>query len=493
MPPAGPGPSPGSAPLPGAPLPGYAPMPPPATPRGRGCCGLGCGGCLIAILLVVALIGGGGYYFFVSQAQAGVPSPAALIVFNDKVQVGKNDSGYSDATPGQSLSAGSSVSTDKTGRAAIQFPDGSLVRMSSNTRVTVTDAQLNKDGNLQKATVTDLTGRVFSSVQHLSSGASFTVQGHSISAEVRGTKYEVVVNSDKSNLIKVFDGTVKVTGANNSSQTVNAGQQVSATSGGALNPPQPIQPDAKDPFALQAQSEAAAAKGPNGNNNPGTFQTTGSDALAQGATSDPATYNSPGGNVTAALAYPGSLMALRVIDPDGQVHDARGPTPLKLTIAGPPGVYKATVTGIELPTPEPYSLTFASDASCSPSAIDTGGVVRSTLSNADLAKALSASGTSGVTIRIEGTSATSARLTYSSNIGGVAISWTIDFYAATPNLGAVISQITVQGVNVTTQAVSKLTQATGQSVTSIPADYTVDRVYSCTGPGGGMMVIEGHR
>jgi hypothetical protein len=30
-------------------------------------------------------------------------------------------------------------------------------------------------------------------------------------------------------------------------------------------------------------------------------------------------------------------------------------------------------------------------------------------------------------------------------------------------------------------------------VTAIPADYTVDRVYSCTGPGGGMMVIEGHR
>jgi hypothetical protein len=468
-------------------------MPPPAKSSGRGCCGLGCGGCLVAILLVVALIGGTGYYFFVVQAQAGVPAPAALIVFNDKVQVGKNDSGYSDATPGQSLSAGSSVSTDKTGRAAIQFPDGSLLRMASSTRVTVTEAQLNKAGNLQKATVTDLTGRVFSSVQHLSSGASFTVQGHSVSAEVRGTKYEVVVNSDKSNLIKVFDGTVKVTGANNSSQTVNAGQQLSATSGGTLSPPRPTQPDAKDPFALQAESEAAAAKGPNGNNNPGTFQTTGSDALAQGATSDPTTYNSPGGNVTAALAYPGSLMALHVIDPDGQVHDAQGPSPVKLFMAGPPGVYKATVIGTQLPTSEPYSLTFASDASCSPSKVDSGGVVRETLSNAELAQALSSSGTSGVTIRIEGTSPTSARLTYSSNIGGLAISWTIDFYAATPNLGAVLTQIIVQGVNVTTQVTSQLTQATGQSVTSIPADYTVDRVYSCSGSGGGIMVIEGHR
>lgn len=467
-------------------------MPLPAKARGRGCCGLGCGGCLIAILLVVALIGGGGYYFFVSQAQAGVPAPAALIVFSDKVQVGKNDSGYITATSGQSLSAGSSVSTDKTGRAAIQFPDGSLVRMASNTRVTVTDAQLNKDGSLKQATVTDLVGRVFSSVQHLSSGANFTVKGHSVSAEVRGTKYEVIVNGDNSNLIKVFDGTVNVHGSN--SQSVGAGQQVSVTSDGNVNPPQPIQPDPKDPFALAAQSEAAAAKGPSGaNNNPGTFQTTGSESLAQGATSDPTTYSSPGGNVTAALAYPGSLMALHVIDPAGQVHDAQGPPPIKLFIAGPPGVYKATVTGIQLPTPEAYSLTFASDATCSSSKVDSGGVVRQTLSNSELAKALSVSGTSGVSIRIEGTSPASARLTYSSNIGGVAISWTIDFYAATPNLGAVLTQIVVQGVNVTTQVTSQLSQATGQSVTSIPADFTVDRVYSCNGSDGGMMIIEGHR
>jgi FecR protein len=461
-------------------------MPPPAKSSGRGCCGLGCGGCLVAILLVVALIGGTGYYFFVVQAQAGVPAPAALVVFTNKVQVGRNDSGYSDATSGQSLSAGSSVSTDKTGRAAIQFPDGSLLRMASDTRVTVTAAQLNKDGSLKQATVTDLVGRVYSSVQHLSGGATFSVQGHSVSAEVRGTKYEVLVNADGSNLIKVFDGTVKVQGSN--SQTVSANQQASATSKGSVSPPQPIQPDPKDPFPLQAQSEAGAAKG----NNPGTLQTTGGDALAQGGTSDQI-YNSPGGNVTAVLSYPGSLMSLRVVDPDGQPHTAQGPPPVKVTIAGPPGVYKATVTGIQLPTPESFSLTFASDASCSPSKVDSGGVVRETLSNAELAQALSNSGTSGVTIRIEGTSPTSARLTYSSSIGGLAISWTIDFYAATPNLGAVLTQIIVQGVNVTTQVTSQLTQATGQSVTSIPADYTVDRVYSCSGSGGGIMVIEGHR
>jgi hypothetical protein len=55
----------------------------------------------------------------------------------------------------------------------------------------------------------------------------------------------------------------------------------------------------------------------------------------------------------------------------------------------------------------------------------------------------------------------------------------------------VLTQLTVRGFNVRTQLVSNLPQATGQSGVSI--DFSVDRVYSCNGPGGGMMVIEGHR
>jgi len=55
----------------------------------------------------------------------------------------------------------------------------------------------------------------------------------------------------------------------------------------------------------------------------------------------------------------------------------------------------------------------------------------------------------------------------------------------------VLTQLTVREINITTQFVSRFPQATGQSGVSI--DFIVDRVYSCNGPGGGMMVIEGHR
>ena len=136
--------------------------------------------------------------------------------------------------------------TGDQGHAAIQFPDGSYVRMSPNTTVTVTAAQLSHDGNLQSASLAQKVGRTFSNVQHLVSGASFQVGGHSVSASVRGTQFEVLVRADNTNLIKVFDGTVKVTGT--STITLTAGQQVEADANGRLSGQGPIKPEAGDPY-----------------------------------------------------------------------------------------------------------------------------------------------------------------------------------------------------------------------------------------------------
>src|SRR5256886_14972554 len=115
--------APGSA---ASPLPApqtAAAVPPPAKSKGCLGCGMGCGGCLLVIVIVAALLLGSGYFFLAAQAQAGVASPAALLVFSTRVEVGKNDSGYKPAASGQSLDAGSSVRTGETGRATIQFPD----------------------------------------------------------------------------------------------------------------------------------------------------------------------------------------------------------------------------------------------------------------------------------------------------------------------------------------------------------------------------------
>jgi hypothetical protein len=149
------------------------------------------------------------------------------------------------------------------------------------------------------------------------------------------------------------------------------------------------------------------------------------------------------------------------------------------------------VHAINVPGGEPFAVSFATNVACAEGNVDTSTIVRQTLSTDQLQASLSQSGISGITIKIAGTSSNSARLYYYSNLAGNEISWTIDFYAATPNLGAVITQVTFHGINLTTQIVSRL-QAANASISTIPQDYIVDRVYSCASAGG-LMVIEGHR
>jgi hypothetical protein len=224
-------------------------------------------------------------------------------------------------------------------------------------------------------------------------------------------------------------------------------------------------------------------------------QSSSGENLTNGQTAE-STYSSAGGNLTLAFCYPGSLMKVTVTDPVGRPYSKQGPAPLIIKIAnGPAGVYKAVVTALDVPSSgEAYSLTFATDAACASANVDNGTVVRQTLSNSQIAKALADSGATGVTLQVRGISPTSARIFYYSNLGGVPLQWTIDFYAATPRLGAVITQVTVRGFNVTTQVISGLSSFGGSSIASMPTGFTIDRVYSCNGPGGdGMMVIEGHR
>jgi hypothetical protein len=462
--------------------------PPPIVPKQRGCfgrgCGCGCGGCLVAIVLAGLLVVGSGYYFFVVQAQASVSAPAALTVINQPVDVDGHP-----GIAGQALNPGNTVHTGEGGHAAIQFPDGSFVRMSPDTSLTLTAARLQNNGNLQEASVVQKVGRTFSSVQHLVGGASFQVGGHSVSAQVRGTEFEVLVRSNGTNLIKVFEGTVIVTGT--TTVKLTAGQQVDVDANGKLSGQRAIQPDPQDPYPLTAQCSAAASSG----NTAGTMQSSSGDSLTKGSSAE-SDYNSPGGNLTLAFCYPGSSMRVTVTDPAGRTYPRQGAAPIIVKIPnGPAGVYKALVTAIDVPAAgEAYSLTFATDASCSAGNVDTGTVVRWTMSNSQIASTLAQAGSTGITLRVQGTSPTSARIEYYSSVGAVPISWTIVFYSASPNLGAVVTQVAVRGINVTTRVTSSLSTVAGSSTSSIPAGFIIDRVYSCKDPkGDGIVVVEGHR
>src|SRR5258708_23094339 len=133
--------------------------------------------------------------------------------------------------------------------------------MSRETGVTVTAAQLQKNGNLQSASAAQKIGRTFTSVEHLATGASFQVGGHSVSASVRGTQFEVLVRNNNTNLIKVFVGTVTVTGT--SIVRVTAGQQIDAAANGRLSNQRSIQPDPTAPYPLTTHFSTAARNGNN--------------------------------------------------------------------------------------------------------------------------------------------------------------------------------------------------------------------------------------
>ena len=459
----------------------------PAAQKSSGCfgrgCATGCGGCLLVIVLAVLLVAGSGYYFFVVQASAAVSAPATLIVYNQPVTVDSKT-----AAPGQPLNAGNEVATQDKGHADIQFPDGSYLKMSPNTTVQITSIHLQKNGQLQSADVLQKAGRTFANVQHLVGGATFKVAGHSVSAQVRGTEFEVLVRPDNTNLIKVFDGTVGVSGRTNA--TLNAGQEIDADANGTLSAVRAIRPDRADPYQLVSQCRKAVSNG----SNPGTVQVTVGDPISSGQNVD-VFYNSPGGITKTALCYPGSYMQLRVYNPKGVAYwFPNGNSPIQHQHQGDPGRWRATVIAVDVSPAEPWVVAWSADAPCVAAdngGTDTGSFVRQTISNSQLGQGLQ---DSGITLRVEGTSANSARLYYYSNIGGTEVSWTVVFYAATPNLGAVVTQVTVRGVNMTTQVLNYLGPGAKESISSIPQDFTVDRVYSCkSAKGDNMMVIEGHR
>jgi hypothetical protein len=457
-------------------------QPPPPTqaaaapPKARrsGC--FGCGGCLLVLVLIALLIVGLGWYFFVVQTSAAVTAPASLVVISPPITVDGKP-----GTPGQALNAGNTVSTGTGGHGAIDFPDGSFIRLAPGSTVQVKSVQLQKNGDVQAISVAQKVGRTFTNVQHLANGASFSVSGHSVTAAVRGTLFEILVRPDHTNRIWVFVGQVKVTGK--TSVTMTAGQEMDVDADGKLSDPHASTFDPTDPFPMAQQCSDAVSRG----NNQGTSSASYGDALSNGQSAQ-ADYYSAGGKLTVSLCYPGSTMAVTVTDPNGVTYAKQGAAPVTLTVPnGPPGLYRAVVTAVNVPASgEAYSVGFATDASCSAGSIDTGSVVRETLAE---------SGTSGVTIHVSGTSPSSARIVYYSNVGGVPISWIIDFYSATPDLGAVITQATVHGIDVKAAVISAFGSVGGHSITSISSvGFVVDRVYSCAAANGdNLMVVEGHR
>ncbi len=447
----------------------------PATPakkRGRGPIRL------IVVLVVLVVIIVGLLFGLNVVASAATSVGATLTAYVPHVSVQRAGGTYADATSGTVVQPGDSVKTDATGRAQIRFPDGTAMRLANSSEITLTSAHFAKDGNVHDISIQEKVGRTLSVVQHLVGGATFQVVGNTTTASVRGTKFEVIVNSDGSVLIKLFEGGLDVDGKSHVHLT--AGQQVTIDAQGNVGTPGPIVPDPNDPFVSDLAAEQAAEQG----TTPGTEE----DYIGlplHDKEQQQYTYSFAGGSdIKAALAYPGSVMELKIDAPDTHVYSKTGPSPIVIVIPDPPaGIYKLTVIGISGlgPNGETPYLSVAALEPCQTATIDQNGAVRRSFTGPDLVKAVSVPGLSNLQVNIVGNSISGAILQGSANYNGAALTGTLLLYAHGGNLAVVPLAATAFGLSIPAQQVAQqISSALGDDPLNLNIGFHIDRLFTCS-------------
>ena len=202
-------------------------------------------------------------------------SASVLAVLAGRVELAHGTAAYAAATDGETIIAGDRVRTDDAGRAVVTFFDGSTLEIAPTTEITVA-ASSSRDGAVDLL-ITQAIGRTFSSVHKLVDPRSrYEVRTPSLTAAVRGTKFEIEVAADGSAAERTTEGLVAVSSAG-AQVLVPAGAETGATPGTAPRPPTPIPASpitsaapiatpaviAATPAPTQAAGPASATSAPN--------------------------------------------------------------------------------------------------------------------------------------------------------------------------------------------------------------------------------------
>ena len=114
--------------------------------------------------------------------------------------------GTTSVQKGDEVCVGQVITTGKGGRVEIQLPDGSVLRIGSDSKVELTQAQFNKSAEDRQVTAKLIVGDVWATVAHWTgSDAKFEIVTDTMGVGVRGTVLEVVATSAKTHVHAIKD------------------------------------------------------------------------------------------------------------------------------------------------------------------------------------------------------------------------------------------------------------------------------------------------
>jgi hypothetical protein len=138
-------------------------------------------------LLVVGVLAAGAMAM-AAPAAGAADALANLKITADNVQIkAKGKTSFVAAKDGQALKQGDTIKTDASGKAEIDYTDGSLTRLSNSTVYTLSKLTDDKGGRQTQGTLT--VGEAWNRAAKVSETGSFEVKAGGTTAAVEGTAF----------------------------------------------------------------------------------------------------------------------------------------------------------------------------------------------------------------------------------------------------------------------------------------------------------------
>ena len=194
-----------------------------------------------------------------AMAQGAVGRAVRLSVVDGQAKVLQDGEVIADpATANMPIFEGSAIVTGNDGRVEVQLEDGSVVRVTPNSQVTL--AGLSQQGEARKTAVVVNSGLVYVEFQAQSGDSSFQVSYGM--ATIQPHAYSVVrVNLDNQpGELAVFSGDVGVTRGSELNVEVHGGENLTLDGGSQYNVAETIAPDSWDGWNADRDSELNTQK-----------------------------------------------------------------------------------------------------------------------------------------------------------------------------------------------------------------------------------------